>query len=264
MMRRFHPFVPVLTALLLAPLSAQDDPPAEPTKPDPVVAEKLDELKDVVGDRKFERDAEANDIITKLVEKWREGLVDKDKKAIVKGLEMTLLKGKLRPADRMQIYNAAATALGLLGVDGSKPLQKAIDGSRFPNKEEWVPLRESMLKALGKTKDEDAIKFLTDVARRDPEAALQAAAGEALGNFADSEEKIRKEIVSDLLIKYGEMDSRAREIDPADLEAQNQRKRLAVISGKWNDTLRRLTGQDFDAFPKWNEWHNKNKNKDWN
>jgi hypothetical protein len=107
------------------------------------------------------------------------------------------------------------------------------------------------------------VKFLIEIARRDPEAQLEAAAGEALGNYEDSKQEIKKEIVSGLLIRYGEIDSRARQIDPADIEAQNMQKRLAVIGGKWNDAMRRLTGQTFHEFSEWNEWHNKNKNKEW-
>jgi hypothetical protein len=119
-----------------------------------------------------------------------------------------------------------------------------------------------MLKWLGKTKDESMVKFLVEVARRSHEAGLQAAAGEALGNFEDSPVEVRKEIVNNLLIRYGEMDSRSRQIDPADIEAQNMRDRLAVIAGRWNETLRKLTRQNLDQYPEWQEWYNKNKSKD--
>jgi hypothetical protein len=251
--------------LLSAAASAQDPAPvAKPDKPDKEVAEKLAMLKEVVEDRKCSRDAEGLDLITHLVQKWQGGLVDKDKRDIVKGFESALLKGKLREPDKTQLYIAAATALGLLGTDGSKPLQAAFKDERFPDKEPWVPLRETLLKSLGKTKDESTIKFLLNVARRDPQAQLQAAAGEALGNFEESKAELRKDIVNSLIITYGEMDSRSRVIDPADIEAQNMVKRLAVVSGKWNDTLRKLTKQNFDNYPEWNEWYNKNKAKDWN
>src|SRR5262245_42558464 len=244
--------------------SAQGDAAANaPKQPDKEVAEKLAALKDVVEDRKCARDGEAPDLITVLVQKWQAGLADKDKKDVVKGLGAVFSTGKLREPEKAQLYIATAAALGQLGPDGSKPLQDAFEGKKIPDKEAWVPLREAMLKAIGRTKDETRIKFLLDVARRDPQAPLQAAAGEALGNFDESKQELRKEIFGGLLIQWGEYDSRARVIDPADIEAQNQRKRLAVISGKWNETLRKVSKQQFDNFPEWQEWWNKNKGKDW-
>lgn len=254
----------------LASLPAQDDKPdpsAKPTKeeirPDKEVAAKLDQLKEIANDKKFARDGEGLDVITILVKKWQEGLNDKDKKEVVKGIEGAMTKGKLRPADKAQLYIGAATALGELGKDGAESLQSVFDDKRFPEKEEWVPFRAEVLKALGKTKDESRIKFLIKVARHHHEAQLEAAAGEALGNFEDCKEEVRKDIVSNLLIRYGEIDSRARQLDPADIEAQNMQKRRNVISGKWNETLRRMTGEAFHEYPEWNEWFNKNKNKAW-
>jgi hypothetical protein len=235
----------------------------KPAAPDPEVAAKIEQLKEVVADRKMARDAEGIDVITVLVKKWQGGLVDKDQKEVIKGLGAVFTQGKVREPDKMQLYKATATAIGQLGEQGGKPLEAAYTNKqRFPEKREWVPLREDLLRAIGKTKDSKLIKFMTDIARRDPEAALQAAAGEALGNFEDSPVEVRKEIVNNLLIRYGEMDSRSRQIDPADIEAQNMRDRLAVIAGRWNETLRKLTRQNLDQYPEWQEWYNKNKSKD--
>src|SRR5262249_38123454 len=156
-------------------------------------------------------------------------------------------------------YTATAVALGHLGKDGAKPLLETIKSNRFPEKKEWVPLRETLLKQLGKTKDEAIVEFLIKIARQHPEPALQAAAGEALGNFDDSKEALRKDIVNNLLIRYGEFASLASVIDPANIQAQNARNALAVIQGKWNETLRRMTKQNFDQYQQWNEWYNKNK-----
>lgn len=265
LMRHFQLLV-LLFAGCLAPMRAQapEKPAAvEEIKPDKEVELKLGQLKEIVADRKLARDGEGLDVITILVQKWQGGLNEKDKKDVVKGLESVFTKGKLRPSDSAQIYIGAAVALGQLGKDGAEPLQSVFEDKRFPKKEEWVPLRCELLKALGKAKDETRVKFLIEIARRDPEPQLEASAGEALGNFEDSKLELRKEIVSNLLIRYGEIDSRARQLDPADIEAQNMQKRLNVISGKWNATLRAMTGQAFHEYPEWNEWYNKNKSKEW-
>jgi len=245
-------------------LSAQGDPAdAGKLKPDPEVQRQLANLKEIVADKKMGRDAEGGQVIDLLTSKVAAGLAEKDRKDIAKGLEGVFTGGKLREPASIQLYVAAAAALGTMGNDGSKPLKAAFDNKRFPNKPEWVKLREALLRNLGKTKDESMVKFLCEEARRSPEPQLMAAAGEALGNFEGSDQKVRKEIVNNLLIRYGELDSRSRVLDSADIEAQNARDYLAVISDKWNSTLGRLTGQNFRQYPDWNTWFNKNRAADW-
>jgi hypothetical protein len=249
-----------LFALALAhPASAQK---AEKLPADPDVPVKLKELAEVAKDRKFTRDAAGIEIIDVLIQKQDKGLNDKDQKQVVKGLDSVLNKGRLRPAEKSQLYNTAAIALGRFGKDGAKPLKAAYEKKRFPNRPEWVPLREKLLVNIGKTKDEGAVKFLLDEARRSPEAALQAAAGEALGNFRESKQKLRREIVSGLIIKWGSLSEMGSQLG-ANVEAQNARDRLAAISGPWNESMKALTGQDFDTFRKWQGWYNKHKNDKW-
>ncbi|HLQ36273.1 MAG TPA: hypothetical protein VK348_00630 [Planctomycetota bacterium] len=254
--------IAVVSLAALAPTQA--DAAAKQKAPDPEVIEKLAKLsKEVVKDVKMEHDADGVQLIDVLLNRLDAGnMGDKDKQAFAKGLEGVLTEGKLREPDKMQLYIAAAAALGKLGADGAKVLHAAWENKRFPNKKDWVPLREALLKNLGKTKDESMVKFLCKEAQN-PEPALQAEAGEALGNFDASDQKIRKEVVSDLLVKWGTIVSRATPIDPADMEAQNARERLAVISEKWNTTLGKLTKQGFHKFEEWQTWNNKNKGTDW-
>jgi len=251
----------LLALAVCAPVATAQKP--DKPKPDKEVADRIEVLEDVLGDKKFTRDAEGIAAIDVLYQKHEAGLCEEDDADIVKVLSKVLLKGKVRPADKIALYDAAAHALSQQGEAGADVLQKAYDNKgRFKAKPEWVPLREKLLRAIGKTKDESKIKFLLDEARRSPEAALQAAAGEALGNFEGSKEKVRKEIVGDLLVRYGSMSEKANQIG-SNIESQNARDRLAALSGKWNETLKKLTGQDFDTFLEWQKWHNDNKNKDW-
>ncbi len=251
----------VLAALCaLAPAAPAQKPPKKDQ--DPEVAAKVDLLDEVADDRKFERDAEGVAAIDVLYQKHEEGLHPKDEKMVLKALDDVLNRSKVRDANQTQLYDAAAAALGQHGAGGAKALKKAFESKRFPDKPEWVPLREKLLRNIGKTKEESMVKFLIDEARRNPEAALQAAAGEALGNFEESPEKVRKEIVSQLLITYGSLAEIASQLG-TNIEAQNAQRRLAALSGKWNDTLRKLTKQDFDAFREWQDWYNDNKNKPW-
>lgn len=257
---RLLPLFVVLTAL--PALRAQD--PTPPKGPDPEVAEKVKTLKDAASDKKFARDEEAKKLIDELLMKLQAGVDPKDQKDIVKAFDGVLNKGtKIRPKDEASLYVAVAVALGYCGADGAKVLKEAYDSKRFPDKPDWVPLREQLLKNIGKTKDETMIKFLVDEARRNPEAALQAASGEALGNFEEAKELVRKDVVSNLLIKYGELDEKAGQLGSSNIEAQNARNRLAAISDKWNATLAKLTRQNFDKFVDWQSWYNKNKNQAW-
>ena len=261
---RTTPRSPVLlvTAVLFAmasPAAAQND---KKIPADPDVPAKLKLLKEVGKDKKFARDAEGVGIIDVLMQKQDKGLNAKDQKAIVKGLDALLSKDRLRPADKAQLYMATAEALGRHGSNGAKALKSAYEKKRFPDKPEWVPLREKLLVNVGRTKDEKMVKFLLDEARRSPEAALQAAAGKALGNYGESNQKLRREIVSGLIIKWGSLKEAASQLG-TNVIAQNARDRLAAVDGPWNDTMKGLTGQDFDTFIKWQAWYNKHKNDKW-
>lgn len=245
-----------------AMILAQD--PESPEKgPDKEVADRIKVLNDAAGDRKMERDPEAIETIDFLLRKLREGLIDKDQKAVTKALDAALMKSKKRPADSIGLYTAAVAALGYCGADGAKSLEKAYDSKRFPDKKPWVPLREQILRSVGKTKDAGSVKFLIDEARRSPEDALMAAAGEALGNFEDAKQSVRKEITSEMIKKWGALAEKAGQLGSGNTEAQTARNTLAAITGKWNDTLARLTRQNHTKFIDWQSWHNKNKSKDW-
>jgi hypothetical protein len=254
--------IAALAGVLHAAPRPQDPEPAK--GPDKEVAAMIETLKDVVADKKFARDDEGVQIIDKLLQKLQAGVVDKDRLAITKSLDGVLMSGpKVRPHDNTRLYVAAAAALGQCGVDGAKVLKNAYVSKRFPEKPDWVPFREHLLRNLGKTKDESMVEFLCDEARVSPEAGLQAAAGEALGNFEESKEAIRKSIVSDLLKRWGELAELADQTGSGNIAAQNARDRLAALSDKWNTTLAKLTRQNFHKFREWQTWHNKNKNLPW-
>lgn len=249
-----------LMLFLLAGGQAVAQKPAKP-KPDKEVAAKTAELKKVAGNKKFTEDGRGVGLIDDLMVKQQAGMIDKDQKLVVKTLDAVINKGKVRPANKAQLYNAAAEALGRHGKDGAKSLKKAYNNkSRFKAKPMWVPLRERLLRNIGRAKDEGDIKFLLDEANRNPEAALQAAAGGALGNFDESDQKIRKEIVGSLLVTYGSLSEQASQPGTS-IDAQNAKDRLAAITGKWNATLKKLTKQDFDTFREWQTWYQKNKNE---
>lgn len=250
----------VLAFTVAAAVAAQD--PAAGKGPDKEVAEQLTVLRDAHADKKFANDARGVEAIDKLLIKSKAGLDPKDQAAMVKALESVLMTGKLRPHDQTQLYVGAAQALGYCGVEGAKALKAAYVDKRYPSKPEWVPLREQLLRNLGRTKDESMVKFLINEAIRSPEPALMAAAGEALGNFEESKEPVRKDIVSELLRKYGSLSETASLLG-TNIDAQNAQERLSAIKDKWNTTLGKLTKQSLTTFRDWQAWHNKNKGLPW-
>lgn len=260
---RLRSLTAALTAAVLASTLTGQEDPKPPKEPDKEVAEKVAALKEVVADKKFARDEEGKGIIDELHQKLQAGVHPKDEAAIHKAFEGVLTQGKLRTPDNSGLYVAVATALGYCGPQGAKILKTAYSGKRIPDHKDWVPLREQLLKNIGRTKDETMVKFLCDEARRNPEAALQASAGEALGNFDESKEAVRKEITSELLIRYGELAELASQIGSSNIEAQNARDRLATLSDKWNTTLGKMTRQNFTTFRDWQTWFNNNKGKAW-
>ena len=249
---------------LLGSLPAVAQDPAAGKVPDKEVAEKIEALKDIVLDKKFARDGEGVKIIDELHQKSKAGLDEKDQMAFVKALEGVFMAGpKIRLPEKPELYNGAAAALGYCGVEGAKVLKNVYTNKRFPEEKAWLPLREQLLKYLGRTKDESQVKFLLKEARRNHEAALQAAAGEALGNFDESKEPVRKEIVGELMVTYGELSEKAGQLGSQNIEAQNAQDRLAALRDKWNTTLGKLTRQSFATFREWQTWYNKNKAQPW-
>ena len=253
-------------ALLLGalPALARAQDPAPGKGPDKEIAEQIATLKECVLDKKFARDEEGRAIIDALLQKLNAGVDDKDKVAITKALEGALMQGvKVRPHDNKVLYMAAAAALGYCGPEGARVLRSAYESKRFPMKKEWVPLREQFLKSLGKTKDETMVKFLCNEAQNHPEPALMAAAGEALGNFEECKEVVRKEITSELLIRWGDLAEKASQSGAGNTQAQIASDTLAAVSDKWNTTLAKVTRQNFRKFADWQNWYQKNKNLPW-
>lgn len=261
----FRPVMSVLTVALFAMTAAGSLRAQKPPKPvpDKEVAEKTAQLKKIAADKKFREDDRGVDLIDALMLKQQAGMIAKDEQLVIKTLDGVMNKGKVRPADKAKLYGAAAEALGRHGSAGAKSLKKAYSNkSRFKAKQMWVPLRERLLRNIGRAKDEKDVKFLLDEANRNPESALQAAAGEALGNFEESKQKVRKQIVKSLLVTFGALSERASQ-GGTSIDSQNAKDRLAALSGKWTKTLQKLTGQNFVTFREWQTWNNKNKNKKW-
>jgi hypothetical protein len=226
------------------------------------------QLNAAVSDRGMMRDSEAAALIQQPGDAYAAGLPKTDARKAVTAVANVLQRAKLRPPDA-PIYDAAAAALAQMGDAGAKVLQRVLETKRLPNKKEWVPTRASLLLALGRTGSDAALDFLLEQAVRSPEDEMLAAAGEALGNFSNRDEKVRKRMVVELVKKLGAVEATALQptlTDPNEPQyygAETAKRTLRAIRERWLNTLTKLTGETFDNGTDWQRWYNKNKNVRW-
>lgn len=230
----------------------------------PDLTKELKNLQSMVKDRKMAEDFLAISLIDRLSADPAK-LTAKDQAKVAKGLAKVYRTGRLRPPDRLHLYQETADAMAKFGKNGSTLLLKAIETERIKGRE-YAGLRAYMIRALGRAKDEKQIDWLTKQALRSPDNAVMAAAGEALGNFTKMPLKTRRKLVKSLVGRLGELHMQSTALEssdpkaPIDLGPQNARRTLGQIRRPWNATLTTLTGQKFSTAAQWQRWLNKNRN----
>lgn len=255
-------FAFVLAAAAAAQGGGTAPPQAQEPAADTGLPDLLKELKSMVADPKASEDFRAIGLVQKLATD-PDKRNPKDVERIAKALGDVFKTGKLRAPDKAHLYRETADALAKLGEDGGKELGKALAESRFKN-HEYVALRAHLLLATGRTQDEKQIDLLVDEACTSPHDDVMGAAGEALGSYEKMDLKKRREVVKDLIRRYGSLHGKATELDPPDasaptnLDRDNARATLRKIEGRWTATLSKLTGQAFTTQPDWQRWLNKN------
>lgn len=259
MMRTSFPLSSALVLVLGAALAAQED---GDKKPDPEVQAKIKEFEKAIADRKMERDQEAVGMIDELLKNYAD-LHEKDQRSFIKALDK-VFKQRPRKPENQGLYKATVTALGTIGGDvPAKILVSAYKNKAFDD-DEWLSFREEILENIGLTKDERQIDFLLDRATRDPVDGVKRGAGKALRHFRESDQKVRKDIFSKLLIDYAKIEGDAHgSLDPGDAVAQTRQRTLKAIADPWNETLSALSGAQHRTAVDWQSWWNDNKHEDW-
>lgn len=253
---------PVLFAMLVGPAVLAQDKPA--ASQDPTLPPMLTELDDLVKDRKMEQDLQAIALVRRLASA-PQAMHPKDHDRVARALGSVFRSGKLRPVDRLQLYEEAAQALGAFGTDGAKELRKTAEDGRFGR--EYVRFRATLLDNLGKTQDPKQVEWLLEQALRSPEDEIMAAAGGALGHHRDMELRQRRDVVKRLIVRWGELESKSSAPDisnpgePVNFGPQNARATLGKVRARWQGTLATLTGQNHGAYEEWQRWLNKH--PDW-
>lgn len=242
-----------------SPGQAAGQQPAPNTNPDnrPEIKEATDKLGEHIGKRGKE-DTEAIAVIDTLVQEFEKS-GPKDRQLIVKELDKCFdVKRTESPETGFdnKLYLAAAVSLRTMGPESAPVLIKWI-GQKDHRKD--LVLQAKLITSLGKTKDEDGRKTLIKLLV-DKSPAVQAATAEALGEFAEADQKVRKECV-DEMIRNALMPAKGA----IDVQTPNQadKDRWDTISAPIITSLQRLTKHNETDPQKWQTWWNDNKKKDW-
>lgn len=254
----------LLLALAISPVApralpheaAIQNPAPTPADGRPEVKTLCEELGAHAGKRGKE-DSEAISVIDKLVQEYANS-GPKDRAAIVKQLDKCFTEKRQEDKDGVRenkLFIAAATALGEMKPECVPVYLKWI-GEKSHKKD--IALQRLLILKLGKTKDEAGRKPLINLLN-DENAKIQAAAAEALGEFGEASQEVRKAtfeaLLKLLMSNKGQVDSNVN-----DLIA---RERYDTIAAPIATALGRLSGQKDQSPEEYQRWWNKNKKEEW-
>ena len=181
-----------------------------------------------------------------------------DRRKIASGLYRAMKVRRRTSSDGhrlRELFFVTAKAMGEMGPETVEYLIRLIDDR---NHADDLEVQVRVLDALGRTQDERAVDPLLDVLD-EFQSRLQAAAAEALGNFAGLDQKVRKRAFEELL----KLLTGTRSALDSEPDSSTLRERWGRIAGPTQNSLRRLSGADVSGAPGWRRWWNKNKRRDW-
>lgn len=154
-----------------------------------------------------------------------------------------------------QLHLAAAIALGECGPESVDVLVPWIG---HKDHRDDMQLQRALILSLGKSKDKSAVEPLTKLLVHH-QSTVQAAAAEALVNFAHLPLPDRKEIFKEVLDQLTQIKGQV-DTDPNDT---TERERYDAVRAPMRSVLQVMSKQDFGEPSEWRSWWNNNKNKDW-
>jgi hypothetical protein len=231
----------------------QDDP-----KPDKreAVKELCAKFKAHIKERGKE-DREATTVLDQLLKEFAAS-GPKDRETIAKAIGESFKQTRKPTAEGVrdnQLHIAAATALGECGPECVAVLVPWIG---HKDHRDDMQLQRTLILSLGKSKDKEAVKPLTDLLVHH-QSTVQAAAAEALVNFAHLPLAERKEIFKEVLDQLTQIKGQV-DTDPNDT---TERERYDAVRAPMRSVLQVMSKQDFTEPSEWRSWWNNNKAKDW-
>lgn len=206
--------------------------------------------------KKGKEDSEAVTVLDKILGEF-EVSGPKDRALIVKtiGKAMTLKRKEIDGVKEARVATAVAVCLGEMGPESVKLLSGLVSGKKLRGNDD---LHRRAILSLGNTADGKAVKTLLGLSG-DKSPKIQGAAIEALGNYGEEEQKVRKEIVEAMIKRIMPIKS----VVDSDSGNTENRERYDVIGPPTITTMQRLSGQNIRDLLEWQRWWNKNKRKDW-
>jgi hypothetical protein len=227
------------------------------------VPDKRDDIKELCATfekhikKKGKEDTDAVTVVDKLLQEFP-GCGPKDRAAIVKSLVKGFGLKRKESEDGLKdnrVPMACAVCLAKMAPESVKPLIKLADDKKVAAD---LNVRRRVIISLGKTADESAVEPLLKLTSA-KEPVIQGAAIEALGEFREIDQKVRKKVCEKLI----KLILPIKSIVDTDSENLEARERFDVIGSPTITTLQKLTDQNIRDFTEWQHWWNKNKRKDW-
>ena len=97
----------------------------------------------------------------------------------------------------------------------------------------------------------------------DFDAYVRAASVQALGSYADAEEKVRKDIVEEVLKAMVPLADQLEQQQSDSGDRQEVQRYFNAMRAPANRTLEALTGNEEADFFEWRAWWNDNKRERW-
>jgi len=154
------------------------------------------------------------------------------------------------------LYLAVFKTLSQMGPMGEKTTLKNLKSKTVKDRPEVLA---AAVESLGSHKNDKNIEVLIDyLVYKDAEVVASAA--RALGeNYADQPEKVRKDIVEELVKNYSNCYTLTK-ANPKDFKFSD---RLRAVEEPMKTSLQKLTGQSLSEALEWERWYNDNKKKPW-
>jgi len=235
------------------PAQDEDAIEADPTEHLKTLEEGLKERKSNDDDERHEAENKINEALDHLLLDFTH-YDEKEQKKVVSEIGDIF---KIRaPEDEDRIYIMAAACLSEMGPQAEKSLKGAM---KIKHLEKRVDVQAVLIDALGRHKDEKNIDMFVKL-MNSAENKIVVAAVKSLSMYRDSDSKVRKEIVEELVKQYANANNlNAKE------KGKNPvfRERLLAVEVPMNEALAALTLQSFQTSAEWEKWYNDNRNKRW-
>jgi hypothetical protein len=180
-----------------------------------------------------------------------------DKKKAVAAVEKCL--NAVRADNDDKLYDAAVKTFANMGELGEKATLKAMGSPTVAKRKSVLA---ASLRSLGFHKNVANVKAIQDMLKNS-EPLVVAGASDALANYAAEPEKVRRPIVEELVKIYAQYGSAASNASQDNKLKNRAKDNLAVVESSLQDSLKKMTGQDFKDYAAAQKWLNDNKGKKW-